>query len=85
MWLRWHGANMGRIRNAYKMLVRKLREKPQAWVEDKTKINHRVVKWHTVNWIYLIQHWHMQWALLNIDTILVNEEDGACEMVEVVK
>lgn len=44
MWLKWHVANVGQIRNACEMLMKKQMEKPQAWVEDKTKINIRVVK-----------------------------------------
>lgn len=76
MWLRWHVANMDQIRNACKMLMKKQRENPQAWVEDKTKMNHRIIKWHTLNWIYLIEDWHKQQAVLNIDTLHVNEESG---------
>jgi hypothetical protein len=65
-----HITRMGKMRNAYKILVGKHEEKRargrlrRRW-EDNIRIDVRETGWQGVGWINLSQDWDQWWALVN--------------------
>jgi hypothetical protein len=71
-WMTWvgHVARMGKMRNAYKILVGKpegkkpLRRPMHKW-EDNVKRDPREIGLENVKWIHLVKYWYKWWALVN--------------------
>jgi len=65
-----HVANMGEMRNAYKILVGKLERcrplgRPRRKWEENIRIGLREIGWEGVDWMHLAQVKDQWWALVN--------------------